>query len=456
MKTVLTSIVLSTLLCSGIFAQSTLKPYITGASIKVVIKEYAQVSPEIQEGLIAIYTDGYATYVNIKGEYVFGTDFKMTSRNSYRANYFSGGAQMAWRTKEGAFSAAPIIIYPDGKYREFPTGTRNASGMSNDVIAAGAFVEGYALVRRGNLMSATQMFIDKNGNNVFPALNSRVTGSMSDLTVYPLCENRRVFYNAELEMYGYADEKGAIMIKPQFTKAENFSEGLAAVQILDGWNKKWGFIDKTGKLVIPATYDLKPGRFRTGLAAVRIGQYDYEYEMTFINTTGNEVLNRQPWSLNEIDHTFSWVGTGCEKLFIMFRDGFNEYKDVTEAFYYNGNGFGTCQFTMLSGDPTNSVWGFDFPNGLRALNQRGVGQGEIFSPSGAVVFRAEDSDGNLVPISDLTERDLIFCKVRFKDNPHLKDNDVVVPVFMNQMGHVVYYFEAEDKGFEGPAPTLVR
>ena len=46
--------------------------------------------------------------------------------------------------------------------------------------------------------------------------------------------------------YGFIDKTGKIVIKPQFDKAYPFHDGLALVII----NNKHGFIDKKGKLVI--------------------------------------------------------------------------------------------------------------------------------------------------------------------------------------------------------------
>lgn len=40
--------------------------------------------------------------------------------------------------------------------------------------------------------------------------------------------------------YGYIDQSGRILIKPQFKYALPFSENLAAVKVPEG---KWGFID---------------------------------------------------------------------------------------------------------------------------------------------------------------------------------------------------------------------
>ena len=64
--------------------------------------------------------------------------------------------------------------------------------------------------------------------------------------------------------YGFIDKSGKVVIEPQFDDADLFSEGLVLVE-KDG---KWGFIDKSGKVVIePQFDDAEP--FSEGLAKVR-------------------------------------------------------------------------------------------------------------------------------------------------------------------------------------------
>jgi hypothetical protein len=65
--------------------------------------------------------------------------------------------------------------------------------------------------------------------------------------------------------FGYIDRNGKIIIPAQFEEARKFSEGLATVKI----GKKYGCIDTIGKLVIPARFDFVY-EFKNGLAEVSI------------------------------------------------------------------------------------------------------------------------------------------------------------------------------------------
>ncbi|MGN6568847.1 MAG: WG repeat-containing protein, partial [Flavipsychrobacter sp.] len=51
--------------------------------------------------------------------------------------------------------------------------------------------------------------------------------------------------------YGFINKEGKIVINPQYDVADNFSEGLAAVAVIEEGKEKYGFIDKEGKLIIP-------------------------------------------------------------------------------------------------------------------------------------------------------------------------------------------------------------
>jgi len=61
--------------------------------------------------------------------------------------------------------------------------------------------------------------------------------------------------------------------------AERFSDGLAAVKV----GGRFGYIDKTGRVVIPLQFD-SAGEFSDGVAEVEVGG-----EFGYINTSGKYV-----------------------------------------------------------------------------------------------------------------------------------------------------------------------
>ncbi|HXH19707.1 MAG TPA: WG repeat-containing protein [Chitinophagales bacterium] len=80
--------------------------------------------------------------------------------------------------------------------------------------------------------------------------------------------------------WGYIDKSGKVIITCKYDFAKDFREGLAAVQL----NGKWGFIDKTGKEVIPFQYE-DANSFSEGFAAVKSGG-----TWRYIDKTGKEKI----------------------------------------------------------------------------------------------------------------------------------------------------------------------
>ncbi|HEU5181157.1 MAG TPA: WG repeat-containing protein [Candidatus Polarisedimenticolia bacterium] len=69
------------------------------------------------------------------------------------------------------------------------------------------------------------------------------------------------------EKYGFINTSGKIVIPAQFEDADDFSDGMARVQK----SGKWGYVDKSGQLEIPLEYDLATS-FGDGLALVKDGK----------------------------------------------------------------------------------------------------------------------------------------------------------------------------------------
>jgi hypothetical protein len=85
-------------------------------------------------------------------------------------------------------------------------------------------------------------------------------------------------------LYGYIDKSGKVVIKPRFTYAYPFREGLAAVCL----DIKCGFIDKTGKIAIAPKYRVT-APFSGGLG---IAGFDHD-AIGFVDKNGEMVIQPQ-------------------------------------------------------------------------------------------------------------------------------------------------------------------
>lgn len=83
--------------------------------------------------------------------------------------------------------------------------------------------------------------------------------------------------------YGFVDSTGKEVIPLKYESASSFSEGLAAVKL----NGKTGFIDKKGKTVVPFKYD-SACDFQQGLAAVELKK-----KWGLVNKAGKEIVKPQ-------------------------------------------------------------------------------------------------------------------------------------------------------------------
>lgn len=104
------------------------------------------------------------------------------------------------------------------------------------------------------------------------------------------------------DRYGYIDKTGRVVIKPQFEKADDLSEGLDGVRV----DSKWGYIDNLGEIVInPQFHDAGP--FTDGLARDRL-YGEEELKEGFIDKTGKVVIQPTFGYANNFSNGIAEVG----------------------------------------------------------------------------------------------------------------------------------------------------
>lgn len=119
----------------------------------------------------------------------------------------------------------------------------NSYNSAFDAAIKNAFMnQEYSNTDARSIVSIGSSFglIDTNGIEVVPLI-------FDDFDYYPKEDVYKVKKRSD---YGFIDIYGKEIISPEFKSARNFSNGLAAIK----QNDKWGFINKSGKILIECNY----------------------------------------------------------------------------------------------------------------------------------------------------------------------------------------------------------
>lgn len=237
---------------------------------KTVIKPQFEYAGNFSSGLAPVKIDNKWGYINKQGKIMISPQFDSASE------FAQGLAVVGKETEEPDYSYQQKYGYINQKGElVLPFKFSIAYNFSEDLAAAQS--------QSGN------GYINQQGKFVInrPDFDTFVSGNFSSgLASVEL--NEGACSAANYCDYSYIDKTGDVVIKSpendvDFTGAQSFSEGLAAVATsgggrdAGGWYPatNWGYLDRNGKFVIsPQFYDA--GSFAEGLAPVKIeGKYGY-------------------------------------------------------------------------------------------------------------------------------------------------------------------------------------
>jgi WG containing repeat len=120
----------------------------------------------------------------------------------------------------------------------------------------------------------------------------------------PASASDRLFRIIRNDKFGYINQRGDVVIAPQFTDARDFSEGLAPVKI----GGKYGAIDRQGKFVVQPQYKW-PDNFVDGVAVFA----DFQDRPVAIDLQG-KILPKYAMPVTKVDLP-SQMGHHGENLF---------------------------------------------------------------------------------------------------------------------------------------------
>lgn len=235
--------------------KTTMKCPVVTSSTKVISVD---VSPDIYVDM-ASYSDGVAFvkvdkkcfFVDTLGNKVLDYNYGLPFMRAYPRFY-----QGVCPAKKGMARNMSLIDKTGKVVMELPV--YDCTNFVDGVAA------GFISVQKGYSKVTKVVYFNTKGEPVYNNLIEEVKfGNLE--TPRPLCEGLAAHYSYSKQLYGFRDENGNLVIAPSYSKVQNFNDGLAAVQTASG---KWGYIDKTGKMVIEAKFSSEPGPFSEGYAVV--------------------------------------------------------------------------------------------------------------------------------------------------------------------------------------------
>jgi len=250
----------------------------------------ALVGAFFQPGPINARVGNYG-YINKTGRFVippqFGVAFGFSNglariqTEDYKDGYIDKSGRVAfWEKRSEDFSDALALFKTNSNMPGSKTGYLDVTG--HEVIApifdwGESFSEGLACVSRNKKTG----FIDTKGHVAIPFRFDRCR-SFSEGFAAVMIDDK----------WGYIDKFGELVIEARFADAEEFSDGVAVVRVLtesdvprdeqrdkrgdnivSAMPGKFGVVDRTGKIILPPRF-VQLGKFSKGLAWVNLGN-DY-------------------------------------------------------------------------------------------------------------------------------------------------------------------------------------
>ncbi|MBN2001635.1 WG repeat-containing protein, partial [candidate division KSB1 bacterium] len=257
---------------------------------KVCIKPQFQMAMGFYENIAPVKKDGKWGYIDRKGNWVVNPELEAANqfgegglaeiKKEGKWGYINSGGEVSIEPQfENAypFTEGLAVVQKNGKYGFIDAAGHVVVDFKYD--RSNCFWNGLAAVDKNGKWG----FIDSAGGLVIPCEYEKAEFFSEGLAAVQ--KNGR---------FGYIDVKNEFVIPLQFEAADHFSEGLAAVKPV---GQKYGFIDKSGKIVIKPQYDVVLIPFEDGRAWVTIfenPEQGVEAQSLWIDPAGKVIESAGP------------------------------------------------------------------------------------------------------------------------------------------------------------------
>jgi hypothetical protein len=214
-------------------------------------------------------------------------------------------------------------------------GTDGKPAIDREFTEAGDFKGGQAVVK--GIYSYDSYIIDKTGKKV----------SNYYWDIAPLSDGMYSFYKNK--KYGYLDHTGKEVIPASYLLATPFAEGFAVVKVMVKDQEKYGVIDKKGKFVIKPTYDYHVYTGKNPPIVNGVIRFNNGKKKILVNTKGKEIFTLEAGYMGEITKD-GFVIIGVNGYGFIDLNG----KEIVPPKYQNVENFSNGMAAVMKGNK----WGF--------------------------------------------------------------------------------------------------
>lgn len=216
---------------------------------KLVIEPKFRDAASFSEGLAVVYDKGKHGYINKKGKLVIPLKFDDAQSFSEGLACVKIGEKFGFIDKKGNIVIQPKYSLPS----VFKEGLANVTTGGKASPSYG----GYLIENEGK-----PMFIDKRGK-VIIKFGSDVKSARAFSEGLAAVEVEK---DTDITLTGFINRTGKFVISPKYEDVDNFSEGLAQFM----FNGKWTYLNQKGEIAFSTDFDLAKD-FERGLAWIQQG-----------------------------------------------------------------------------------------------------------------------------------------------------------------------------------------
>lgn len=258
------------------------KPEVTSSTIRVVLDDLSQLEfDDFHDGVafVKTYHDG-AFYIDKNGKKLFKTECKSIGNE---LPHFDNGVVMEHNGNEASIRDKTGKVIKSFK-------VQSVSNFNNG-IASVVIPEFIQVPARNGVNDKTiyhYRIINTKGEFIYPHLWQTLDFPAYNITnnnditrmkhfegrIMPSTEGISAFakYNStkrDWEWGFFETATGKVILEPTYSFVRPFKDGMAAVRVEEGRKvHRWGFVNSSGKLVIPLKYSQMPTDFSDGYARV--------------------------------------------------------------------------------------------------------------------------------------------------------------------------------------------